>query len=218
MKILVASCDANKDTFYPFSKCLEKYWPDHPKVVYSTETQINPYYTTVCKDYSLKQWSRRIRETLATLRDREILLMVDDAFIRGPVDTDRVAKAKEMLKNDVACVNFERVYDNLNDDIPGTDFKCRKHGAPWEVSIQCGLWDRKKLMDVLSEDMDPWTIEYKQPTKGYTYLINGGDYIIDYGYRNGQYFGLHNGKWCKEVVPFFKQEGLDVDVNLRGVE
>lgn len=218
MKILVASCDANRDTFYPFRECLEKYWPDHPKVVYSTETVSNPYYTTVCKDYPLKQWSRRIRETLATLRDKEILLMVDDAFIRGPVDTDRVAKAKEMLKNDVACVNFEKVYDNRNDDIPGTEFKRRRHGAPWEVSIQCGLWDRKKLMDVLSDDMDPWTIEYKQPTRGYTYLINGGDYIIDYGYRNRQYFGLHNGKWCKEVVPFFKQEGLDIDVNLRGVE
>lgn len=218
MKILVASCDANRDTFYPFRECLEKYWPDHPKVVYSTETKANPYYTTVCKDYPLKQWSKRIRETLATFRDKEVLLIVDDAFIRGPVDTDRVAKAKEMLKNDVACVNFEKVYDNLNDDIPDTEFKRRRHGAPWEVSIQCGLWDRKKLMDVLSEDMDPWTIEYKQPTKGYTYLINGGDYIIDYGYRNRQYFGLHNGKWCKEVVPFFKQEGLDIDVNLRGVE
>lgn len=218
MKILVASCDANRDTFYPFRECLEKYWPDHPKVVYSTETQINPFYTTVCKDYPLKQWSKRIRETLATFRDKEILLMVDDAFIRGPVDTDRVAKAKEMLKNDVACVNFEKVYDNLNDDIPGTDFKRRKHGAPWEVSIQCGLWDRKKLMDVLSDDMDPWAVEYKQPTKGYTYLINGGGYIIDYGYRNRQYFGLHNGKWCKEVVPFFKQEGIDIDLNQRGVE
>lgn len=219
MKILIASCDVNADTFYPFAKCLEKYWPDHPKAVYSTETVENPLYTTVCRDYRSFQWSRRIRETLAGLRDKEILLMVDDAFIRRPVDTKRVAEAIALLKenSNVACVNFERVYDSLND--PFADgFMKRRHGAPWEVSIQCGLWDRKKLMDVLSEDMDPWTIERVQPTRGYDYLINSGDYIIDYGYRNGQYFGLHNGHWCAEVIPFFRQEGIEIDFNKRGVK
>ena len=212
MKIVVASCDRNSDTWYPFHHCMEKYWPNHPKVVYSTETKVNPYYTTVCKDYPISAWTRRIRETLETIRDKEVLLIVDDAFIRRPVDVARVAIAIDTMKKDntIACINFEKKYDFLNDAY-SEDFLKRRDGAPWQVSIQCGLWDRKKLMDVLEGDMDPWTVERLQPSKGYTYLINNGDYIIDYGYITHVYFGLHNGKWCQEVIPFFEKEGIDVD-------
>ena len=215
MVILVASCDNHKDTFYPFHHCMEKYWPEHPRVVYSTETIINPYYTTIHINYPLDIWSARIRETLERIKDREVLLVVDDVFIRRPVDVKRVQDDLLLLKDNVACVNFERVYDTQND--PYADgFMIRRKGAKWEVSIQCGLWDREKLMDVLSEDCNPWEVEERQHSKGYDYLINAGDYIIDYGYRNMRYFGLHSERWCREIIPFFQQEGIEVDMS-RGV-
>lgn len=50
MKILVISCDKYGDTFEPFHHCMEKYWPDHPEIFYSTETVKNPYYETICKN------------------------------------------------------------------------------------------------------------------------------------------------------------------------
>lgn len=213
MKIVVTSCDKNADTWYPFHHCMEKYWPNHPKVVYSTETKVNPYYTTVCKDIPVSAWTRRMRETLETIRDKEVLLIVDDAFIRRPVDVARVATAIDTMKKDntIACINFEKMYDLAVQDLGYEGFFLRQHGAPWEVSIQCGLWDRKKLIDVLEGDMDPWAVERLQPSKGYTYLINNGDYIIDYGYVTHQVFGITNGRWCKEVVPFFEKEGIEVD-------
>lgn len=219
MKILVCSCDRNTDLFYPFYKCMEKYYPGHPEVIYSTETMVNPYYRTIFRNYPLDQWSRRIRETLSVIKDDHVLVMVDDAFIRAPVDKKRIDYAERSLVDNVACVNFERQYDSLNDDTPWTSitgFRKRRPGAPWCVSIQCGLWDRKKFIDVLRDDMDPWEIEMYQPTRGYTYLINSGDYIIDYGYRNMQYMGIHNGRWCREIVPFFEKEGIEVDYSERG--
>lgn len=217
MKILVASCDNHADTFEAFHHCMEKYWPDHPKVVYSTESVENPYYTTVCKNYPLSRWSKRIRETLETMRDKQVLLMVDDCFIRRPVDTDRIAEAQKVLKDNVAYVNFEKKYDQLNDELQGTTFFKRRHGAPWEVSIQCGLWDRKKLIHVLEEDMDPWQIEARQPSKGYDFLINGGDYIIDYGYVTHHFFGITRELWTLECLLFFEKEGIKVDTEKRGV-
>lgn len=198
---------------------MEKYYPGHPEVIYSTETKVNPYYRTIYRNYPLDQWSRRIRETLSVIEDDHVLVMVDDAFIRAPVDKKRIDYAERSLVDNVAYVNFERQYDHLNDDTPWTSitgFRKRRPGAPWCVSIQCGLWDRKKFIDVLRDDMDPWEIEMYQPTRGYTYLINSGDYIIDYGYRNMQYMGIHNGKWCREIVPFFEREGIKVDYSERG--
>ena len=54
MTILVMSSDNNQDTFELFHYCLEKNWPNHPEVIYSTETVINPYYKTICRNYLLK--------------------------------------------------------------------------------------------------------------------------------------------------------------------
>ena len=67
MVILVCSCDKNEDLWYPFCRCIEKYYPSHPKIIYSTETKQHPYYKTISKNYPLEQWTRRIRETLLFL-------------------------------------------------------------------------------------------------------------------------------------------------------
>jgi hypothetical protein len=53
MKILVLSCDKNDDTFEAFHHCMEKYYPEHPEIIYATETIINPYYKTITKKYPL---------------------------------------------------------------------------------------------------------------------------------------------------------------------
>ena len=41
--------------------------------------------------------------------------------------------------------------------------------------------------------------------------------MIDYGYKNGMWFGIKSGKWFKkDVVPLFKKEGIDVDFSRLG--
>ena len=216
MVIFVCSCDVNRDIFEPFHHCMEKYWPDHPEVIYATEYLKNPYYRTISHIYSLVEWTRRIRESLSEIDDREILLMIDDLFIRKPVDIQRIEYARTLLNGNVALVNFEKEYDDRNEDIGLNGFKRRKHGAPYELSLMCGLWDRDKLIDILQTDRSPWAVEYAQETKGYDYLINSGDYIIDYGYSYGKHSGLKQGKWCREIVPFFEKEGIKMNYEMRG--
>lgn len=216
MKILVLSCDKNADTFTPFHHCLEKYWTGHPEVIYSTETAVNPYYKTICKGYPLGQWTKRVRETLAEIDDGKVLVMVDDYFIRQPVDKKRLKYAEEQIGGNIAVLNFEKAYDPNDTETALDGFKKRQHGANYEVSIMCGLWQKEKLIAVLDRDCDPWTIELEQDNKGFDYYINSGEYIIDGGYKTWQYMGLKRGKWCKEVVPFFDKEGIEVDYSIRG--
>ena len=80
MKILVLSCDKDIDIFDAFHHCMEKYYPNHPEIIYATESVNNPYYKTICKNYPLNKWTRRIRETLEEIPDNEILIMIDDVF------------------------------------------------------------------------------------------------------------------------------------------
>jgi hypothetical protein len=216
MVILVCSCDKDEDLFYPFKHCIEKYYPTHPKIIYSTETITNPYYETINKNYPLEKWTKRIRETLQEIKDNEILLMIDDIFIRTPVDTKRIEYARSNLKGNIACFNFEKVF-NHNDKESGLNgWKIRQKGSEYELSLMCGLWDKEKLINVLEKDSDPWSVEYLQDTKGYDYLINSRDYIINWGYKYMKPVGVVKGKWSYEVVDFFKKEGINIDYGKRG--
>ena len=216
MKILVCSCDKDEDTFEAFHHCMEKYWKNHPEIIYTTESIINPYYKTICKNYPLDKWTKRIRETLNEIDDDQILIMIDDVFLRNPVDEERIKYACDNLKGNIAMFNFEKAFDSNDEDTNLEGFKKRKHGACYEISIMCGLWDKQKLLNVIAEDSDPWQVEYKQNNCNYEYYINSGDYIIDWGYKTWHYVGICKGKWCREIIDFFEKEGIKVDYEKRG--
>lgn len=216
MKILVLSCDKNEDTFDAFHHCMEKYWKNHPEIIYATETIKNPYYKTINKNYPLEIWTKRIRETLQEIDDEQILIMIDDCFIRNKVDVERIEYARKHLKGNIAMFNFEKSFDTNDEETNLKGFKKRKHNAPYEVSIMCGLWNKEKLMNVINEDCNCWEVEGKQNNCGYDYYINSGDYIIDWGYKTFIFTGICKGKWCRNIVPFFEQEGIKIDYSKRG--
>lgn len=216
MKILVCSCDKNEDTFIPFHHCIEKYWREHPEIIYATETITNPYYRTICKNEPI--WTGRIRKTLNEIEDNQILLMVDDIFIRDYVDTKRIEYLQSQLKGNIAMFNFEKSFDSNDIETNVDGFKKRNKGSNYELSIMCGLWDKEKLLNVIKDDSSIWEVEYKQNTYGYDYYINSGEYIIDWGYRTWQYVGICKGKWTKETLEFFKKENIEIETNRETME
>lgn len=216
MKILICSCDKNEDIWYPFKHCIEKYYPNHPEIIYSTETKENPYYKTICKDYPINLWSKRIRETLKEIDDNQILLMMDDIFIRQPVNTERIEYLSKELKGNIAHFCFEKSWDTNDEETDIIGMKKRPHDSEYEVCINCGLWDKEKLIDVLERDTDPWDIELNQDNRGYDFYINSGDWIIDWGYTTWIPTGVFKGKWCKNIIPFFEKEGIKIDYSERG--
>lgn len=219
MKILVASCDRNVDTFEAFHHCIEKYWKHHPEVIYKTETTKNPYYRTIARSDPLNMWTESMNWALEQIPDEKILLMMDDCFIRRPVDTERLKYAVDHLTGNVANINLEKAWD-VNDlpcELDG--FLKRRENAMYAISIMCGLWQRDKLIDVLCANHGtPWDVERQQNTCGYDYYINAGPDIVDFGYvRTWIPFGISRGKWCREVIPFFDHEGIKIDYDKRGI-
>ena len=216
MKIFVCSCDKDDDIFDAFHQCMEKYWKNHPEIIYATETIKNPYYKTICKNYPLEQWSKRIRESLQEIDDDKIILMMDDLFIRSKVDTKRLKYVESILKGNIAMFNFEKSFDSTDEECEYEGFKKRKDGSLYQLSIMCGMWQREKLIKILEEDKNPWEIEYGQDTKGFDFYINSGDFIINWGYENWQPVSLTKGKWNREVISFFEKEGIEMDYEKRG--
>ena len=216
MIITVLSCDKNEEIFAPFHHCMEKYWPNHPEVIYFTESIHNPYYKSIPVERTLDKWTVGFREFLNQIDDEQILLMIDDCFIRSQVDEKRIKEAAEYLKGNVAMMNFELSWDITDEETGIKGWKKRKHGSSFEVSLMCGLWQKSKLLKVLERDCDPWTIELKQDGCGFDYYINSGDYIIDWGYRTFQPCGIVKGKWTRECKEFLDSIGIQVDYSKKG--
>ncbi len=212
MIITVLSCNMNEDTFAPFHHCMEKYFPNHPEVVYFTDGIINPFYKTIPVEHDLEHWTTGLREFLKQIDDEQILLMIDDCFIRKPVDEKRIKEASKNLKGNIACFNFEKSWDEMDKPTDLDGWKIRTHGRDYEVSLMCGLWDKQKLLDVIKRDCDPWTIELFQDGCGYDYYINSGDYIIDWGYETFVVFGKTRGRWTDESIRFLESEGFYVGI------
>ena len=220
MKILVMSCDKNEDLFSLFYHCIEKYWPEHPEVIYSTETVTNPFYTTINKDCDLDKWTTRLRETVKEIDDKFILVMCDDIFIRETVDNDTITGLVSYFDKNTAAINFENHFDY--DDIDFNNLlTLRPENGKYKTSMMFQLWKKDKLLNVLKGvDTDPWKFEQLNPHKDYKYYCNANSHtgLIDFGKVDRIYnWGIVQGKWTREAIRFFKSEGIDIDYSKRGI-
>lgn len=211
MKLVVLSCDKYEPCWKPFFTLLEKYYPHHPKVYLITETKQCPYCETINVDSQI--WTERFREGLKQIDDDTVLTMLDDFFIRQPVDEERIKDAEKGIKNSscIACFNFESNYRK--------PMFCGFFGI-WDVqynnqiylnSCQPSVWNKQILIDSLQQNQTAQEWETTVINLPYMYCINNQDYIIDIGYRHQDLsigWGITRGKLSKECYEFLKKEGL----------
>ena len=214
--IVVMSCDKNQDLWLPFHHCMEKYWKNHPEIFYSTETKVNPYYPTICRDLPIDKWTRRVRETVEQIPYKHILLMVDDLFLRDYVDNDLILSLSSYVNGNVASLNFEFSFDKQ--DIPINDKIClRNVFGKFKLSCMCQLWQKKAILKLFNRDKNPWVFEKENKAQTYDYLISKKGDFLNWGKpRDKWQWGIVKGKWTKECQEFLDKEGIEINYEERG--
>lgn len=205
MKILVLSCDKYEPIWEPFFILLDKYYPNHPKCYLVTETKICPYCATI--NVNIQTWTRRFKTALEQIKDDTVLVLLDDFFIRKPVDEKRIENIK--FTDDIICYNFELEY--REPAIRLKDWDIQKNNQVYMNSCQPTVWDRKKLIERLDCDLTPQQWETMCINSPYIHFINNKDYIIDVGYRHQPLaigWGITRGSLSKECKLFLESEGL----------
>ena len=203
--ILVLSCDKYEPCWTPFFKLLDKYWECHPKVYLVTETKKCEYCETINVDSDI--WSKRFLEALRKIKNEYVLVMLDDFFIRDYVDVDRINDIE--FTDDIICYNFELEYREPRERKEGWDIQ--KNNQVYLTSTQPSLWDRKKLMGLICDDMSPWDFELQVVDSPYNFYINNQDFIIDIGYRHQDLsigWGITRSCLSQECKDFLESEGL----------
>lgn len=201
---------------------MEKYWPNHPEIYYTTESVKNEYYKTINVNYDVEEWTKRIRETLLQINTKFVLIMVDDLFLQSPVNATKIDSLVKYMSPDIVNINFEPSFDAEDKKIRGIDLLQRNPKGAFLNSVMCGLWNREFFIKALSKPKNPWDFELEPGLNNCRYLITkNGDYL-NWGYKKDPeradwHFGLHRGKWEKSCVEFLSHEGLWIDYSIRGI-
>lgn len=206
MKILVLSCDKYEPCWRPFFALLDKYYPHHPGCYLVTETKCCEYCPTI--NVNNPNWTARFRCALEIINDDEVLVMLDDFFIRKPVDEDRINRIK--FTDDIICYNFELKYRDTV-CVLADDWEVQRNNQVYLNSCQPTIWNREKLMNRLDGNLNPQQWEVQTIDSPYLHLINSGDFIIDVGYRHQDIsigWGITRGRLAKECYDFLESEGL----------
>ena len=223
MKILVISCDKYADLFDPFHYCMEKYWQDHPEIIYVTETVKNPYYHTECLN---AEWTIRVKHAVENIDDEYILMMCDDVFIRKPVNKDRIKYILDVVKvlQDFCSISFISEWQprsNLN-IVPINNLiniGYRKDDVYYNT-VNCNLWKKDMLIKCLSGtpvSVDKFEYDNSKFNGKYYNSINA-DWPINWGREKGKgHISISRGHWTQECVDFFNSENYYIDFNKRGI-
>lgn len=210
MVMLVLSCDKYEPCWKPFFTLLEKYYSHHPKCYLVTETKTCSYCETI--NVNKQSWTQRFQEALRYIDSDEVLVMLDDFFIRKRVDEERINEIK--FTDDIICYNFECEYREPLLKLKEWDIQ--KNNQVYLNSAQPTLWNKSLLMERLYNDLNPQQWETLIIDSPYIHMINNQDYIIDIGYRHQDLsigWGITRGKLSKECKEFLESEGLlDEDI------
>jgi hypothetical protein len=216
-EILVMSCDRySKYTFEMFHHCIEKYWENHPKVYYCTESVKNPYYETINVDCPASQWTKRVYESLKHIDSDIVLVCPDDTFFRKKVNNRVLHKLCDYIDNKLIAINLEPPFDC----IPCNEIlSIRNPQGKWLTSFMPQLWNKNKLMELLKDkELNPRQAEKIGYGTNYSYgIIATTNTDIDFGKKPNVYpYAIVEGKWEKEMIDFCKQENVDIDFSELG--
>jgi hypothetical protein len=208
--LVVLSCDEYSKYWDYFFALKEKYWKDCPYPTYLvTESKTCPHCETINIDSPI--WTKRFREALNQLDTTHDLVMLEDYFIRKPVNQKRIDKCFDYMsyeEYDPIVWNFEKNYRDAYVQYCPRGWVRQKNRQVYLNSTQPSIWHRERLISRLIHDQTPWEWELTSVNSDYDHYINIGSTIIDNGYIHGQPFGIVQGKMTDECNQFLRKEGL----------
>ena len=231
LTVLVCSCDRYEDLWEPFFTLLTKYWPGLScRVVLNTETKT--YESGELRVDALHPsvpdapYGRRMRECITHIDTPYTLLLLDDFFLRAPVDEARLSEIVRWMDDDraIASVNFDWNTPRTKEPGAVTGFYRMPQYAMYKLNLQAGVWRTERLLHYWRDEDDPWRwelfVNYLTFESGDAFYAAEGEAAspVRYGLNKDAAWGVVAGKWAEsDVAPLFAENGLEVDFAGRGV-
>lgn len=224
--LLVMSCDKYSSAWYPYFELLKKFWPDHPQKIYlSTETRnysCPGIDITVLNSNTIQPWSQRLLNVLQHIKEEYIIFSLEDFFLLGYVDTDRIIKCINWMEEDSSIAEcrlstFETV--TKGEFYKKSLFRICPKEHKYRIDTQIAIWRKSFLMSIINETETPWQFEGNASTRSRVYSdkllwFSPDDpndlktMIVPYynDWKSG--YGIGWGKWRSKNKKWFNENGI----------
>jgi len=210
--ILITSCDKFCDTWDIVTQSFKDYWPDCSFDIFLMTNEIN-YTDPKIKNIQIgkdESWSLNLKNALAKIKTKYVLLWLDDVFLSQKVDNKNFVIIEEFIKKN--CINHLRLRA-----IPapskwnGNFGEIYQNALFYRVSIFATIWDINTLNDLLIDNESAWDFEIKGS-------IRSSKYDKFYCIRNEPFnyiHGIEKGLWKIDALNWLKSREIDVDLVYR---
>lgn len=220
--IFYHTCDKYSDLWEHFCYFFKKYWPDYKGKIYLNSEEKDFSYEGL-NIINLKvgtcDFSEREIRGLKRVEEENILLMMDDLFLMGKVDTQAVAEYyKYFVESNIDSLIF-RKFPSFEATIPVNVRQAEVVVPPSTdmFSSQLAFWKKDIFISLLNSNDGPWEMEYFGTIRAnlkHHKLVCTPENVIP-SIPPG---ALHYGQWNEEIIHFLEKEQYNkIDYKIRGI-
>lgn len=218
--VLISSCDKYADLWEPFFNLFWRYWSDCPYPVYlgSNEQAFeHPKVESILvgKD---RDWTFGARKMVEHVNAEYVLIMLEDFFIREPVDTERVChyiKLLKELKGNLLRLRppIYRPFERMKDHPELARFI---KDSPYIVSLQPTIWRTQWLVSLMRDGESAWDFEIEGTRRANE---DFGNYFMLLKDRPIEWKNhvVEKGKWFLTEARRYKDAGIGCDFSRREI-
>lgn len=216
------TCDSYSDLWEPFFTLLQRYWPNFDYDVYfcTESTRFSfPGFKIHChlNEPQSSTWSQRLIDLLHIIPTENIIFMLDDFWIKEPVNTKRLHDLMERFDADKQMGHINLIHESASALQPSTqypDLVMYPKRRPYRITTQASLYRKDYLLQILRAHESAWQFEVygskrsaRLPQNPYI-IANGSEPIFSYDHGGV----IRRGNFIKEYVDhFIKDEGIVIN-------
>ncbi len=222
LSLVVSTCDAHMQLMDGFFTMFNKYWPDYNgEIVINTEKASYECDDARIRVHNITEnvtWSKRLKETLLSIKNEYILFFLDDFYLNGAVDNSRFDVVLNTMQqnHNIKQITFLTEPGGNDDSYSLLEGFCeRKHFCVYRVTAHISLWRKDELLRLLRENENAWQFEVNGTVRSWLY---SGKYFCktkeanpvfpyDYGLLvvKGKYYGPVKRRYEQQEGLRFKE-------------
>ncbi len=205
--VVVLSCGAApySHCWQPCADLLNKFWPDRPwPLVLATDRyrgEVTGYDRILETGADQKSWGRNASAAMRMLKERRVLLLLDDFWATGPWDQAMLDRCLGWMEGKDAW--YFRVAPTPGPDvITDPNYGICSPGARYRTSLQPAFWEAEYLARIAHPVDDPWSFElhHNGEPRALHLSVTVSNRPLSYTEA------LKRGKWRDEAIELAERE------------
>ena len=206
--ILVSTCDSFYDLWANNKKLFDKFWPDHPKLIYFSDLNTHDSNFDMLTFGNL-EFSSRLKKALDNVATKYILLTLDDYLLDDFVDVHSFNFCLNFLeKNSADYFRFfkrTKVKGNYVDKIHKIK-RLPLTKKAYEINLYPSIWKVESLRKIINNEENIWKFEVRMTRRAREQgLIAFATYETHVFHFVDT---IRKGKYLRKAYRFLKKQNL----------